>query len=108
MEGGSRETFLEMYKKYGNKAIDTTKMEEFGDRENFLEIYKGFYRDLFTDPLMNVLFDWSNKETNVPAEVHGTRLGLFFLNEFGGDKAYSKLRGNDSTELIETAHTRAK
>ena len=75
-------------------------MEEFGSRDNFLEIYKAFYRD----PFMNVLFDWSNKETNVPPEEHGLRLGLFFLKEFGGDKGYTKLRGNDHTEQIETAH----
>jgi hypothetical protein len=69
----------------GSKSINTNKMEEWGGKENFMEIYKGFYRDMFADPFMNVLFDMTHSDTNVPPEEHGKRLGLFFLCHFGSD-----------------------
>ena len=83
-------------------------MEVFGGRDNYLEIYKGFYRDILADPFMNVLFDMSHKDTNVSPEEHGTRLGLFFLLHFGGDQAYTQLRGQNRFGNLEKAHKRAK
>jgi len=57
---------------------------------------------------MNVLFDKTNKESNVPAETHGKRLALFFLQYFGDDNEYRKLRGSRIFFNINEAHNRAK
>jgi hypothetical protein len=79
-------------------------MEDYGGKDNFLEIYKGFYRDLFADPFMSVLFDLSHKDTNVAPEEHGMRLGLFFLLHFGGDNDYTRLRGRNRFANLNEAH----
>ena len=84
-------------------------MEDYGGRDNFLEIYKGFYRDFFADPFMNVLFDLSHADTNVPPEEHGMRLGTFYLKYYGGEPdTYTKLRGDDVKAITAVAHQRAK
>ena len=46
-----------------------------------------------TDPFINVLFDTRHQDTNVSNVEHGKRLGGFFLDFFGGDTTYCKLRG---------------
>ena len=61
-----------------------------------------------SDPFMNNLFDISHKDTNVPAEEHGRRLGLFFLDHYGDDREYSQTRGPEHVHNLETAHIRSK
>ena len=63
---------------------------------------------MFADPFMFTLFDMTHQDTNVPPEEHGTRLGLFFLQRFGGDDKYGKLRGPNMIKNLDRAHVRAK
>ena len=58
---------------------------------------------------MNVLFDFSHTDTNVPPEEHGMRLGTFYLKYYGGEPdTYTKLRGDDVKAITAVAHQRAK
>ena len=54
---------------------------------------------------MNVLFDLSHADTNVPPEEHGMRLGTFYLKYYGDEpNTYTDLRGENVKEMTAMAH----
>lgn len=86
----------EIFKKYD--ALGPTKcfqriteddITKCGGRETFIQIFIQFYEQFLNDPETSVLFDRSDPDSNVDAQVHGTRLALWYLARYG-NKPYSE------------------
>ena len=67
------------------------------------------YRRMYQDPLLYVLFDVSNPDTNVSALEHGTRIGTVVADRTLGGQRWRRLgRGNNLFETLHDTHDRAK
>jgi len=73
---------------YGGPGISTEILKRVGGRDAWMKIFSTFYRRLFADPRMNVLFGWRNVE--LETTEHGRRLGSFILDFNGVSDEYSR------------------
>ena len=95
-------------KRYQNTRISKSELEQFGGKDNWIGCFEDFYFNFMTDPFMNTLFDFTDKDTCVDHKEHGKRLGLFLLAFWGDDNEYYKLRNGHPLGILHKAHDRSK
>ena len=95
-------------KKYEQTRISKSELEKFGGKDNWISCFEDFYFNFMTDPFMNTLFDFTDKDSCVDHVTHGKRLGLFLLAFWGDDTEYFKLRPGPPVGILHKSHGRAK